>query len=95
MELTIIKLIAEFGSFGLIAWLVYRTFTKTLPDMAKMFREQIERERESADEARADFVAELKEIREERNRAEQYHRQDRDDWLRKLDAATCKYPQSG
>lgn len=49
MEADIVKLAVEVSSFGLVAWLMLQTFSKTLPTLMEQFRQDLQREREAAE----------------------------------------------
>jgi F0F1-type ATP synthase membrane subunit b/b' len=54
-------LVANFGAVGIIMWLVYRTTTKTIPDMVAVHQVSLE-------QARDDFKAMLAQQREDFHR---------------------------
>lgn len=47
-ELDLVKWAIEVGSFGLVAWIVTLTFTKTLPTLVEQFRADLKAEREAS-----------------------------------------------
>ena len=46
MELDWLKMAVDLGSFGMVAWLVFYTFSKMLPEWSRQFREELAQERE-------------------------------------------------
>lgn len=50
-ELDLLKWAIEIGSFGLVAWIVMVTFTKTLPTLVEQFRADLKAERESSQQS--------------------------------------------
>ena len=49
MELDWMKIAVDLGSFGMIAWLVFYTFSKMLPQTAEKFSQELREERESSE----------------------------------------------
>ena len=49
LESDIVKLAVEVSSFGLVAWLVLQTFSKTIPTLMEQFRQDLQREREASE----------------------------------------------
>lgn len=46
MELDWLKIAVDLGSFGMVAWLVFYTFSKMLPEWSQQFRTELAQERE-------------------------------------------------
>ena len=61
-ELELIKWAIEIGSFGLVAWIVMQTFTKTLPGLTEQFRVDLQLERKSAQQSLADITQALERL---------------------------------
>ena len=49
MDSDLAKLLVEVSSFGLVAWLILQTFSKTIPSMMEQFRQDLHREREASE----------------------------------------------
>lgn len=64
----ILNLVGGLGTFGVVVWLVYHTFTKTIPRLAKDFKEALTQTRDdfrdSLKQERDDFRASLDEHRD-------------------------------
>jgi Sec-independent protein translocase protein TatA len=64
----ILNLVGGLGTFGVVVWLVYHTFTKTIPKLAGDFKEALKESRqdfkEQAKQERDDFRDSLKDQHE-------------------------------
>ena len=49
LESDLVKLLVEVSSFGLVAWLMLQTFSKTIPMLTEQFRQDLQREREASE----------------------------------------------
>lgn len=45
MENAWLKTVTELGAFGVLAWIVYQTFARTLPRLHEEFRKELQEER--------------------------------------------------
>lgn len=49
LEQDVLRLLVSTSSFGLVAWLMLQTFSKTIPALSEQFRQDLQRERESSE----------------------------------------------
>lgn len=49
LEQELVRLALETSSFGLVAWLILQTFSKTIPSLTDQFRKDLQMEREASE----------------------------------------------
>lgn len=76
------------GAFAVLAWLITYLFKTTIPGMLGVFKTMIEAERQATIDARTQYLAALKVMRDEHatelQRLRTEHQSDRTAWLNEL-----------
>ena len=62
LDSEIVKLAVEVSSFGLVAWLMLQTFSKTIPMLTEQFRQDLQREREASERGLREVADQLERL---------------------------------
>ena len=62
LEGELIRMAVETSSFGLIAWLMLQTFSRTIPTLTDQFRQDLQRERDAGERGLRDVAEALERL---------------------------------